>query len=791
MNYREIYDVDRLSEKAQTLFANERVRQRLDGWFLTQEIRMRHADKYATAHPGIAAARLLAHVVEELPLSLDEAAVLAGTQRDAFARSYALINPTFTVESFSGYCDPLAVFNDIEPNATFTAERIGRVRDWFAGTSFARALSEVFAGRDAETQEAVYFAEQTTGHTIADFRPVLRHGIAGELARLDQKLAAVTDADSREALTSMKIALAAALTLAERYRILATNLATSAAPARAHELALIAETLARVPCHGARNLFEAVQSFMLLWQVMCLEQSPNPYAFSVGNVDRIFEPFRALDNAPRAEAAALFKHLLVFYNVADRSWAISQNLMVGGRSSDGRDLSNEMSYAVLDAFHECNLPQPILSVKLHAHTPAALYETLGRFFFTPGMLTPSLFNDDALFAVLERAGIARPDLEDYSISGCQEPLIMGRDNANTTASWLNLAKVLELALLGGKSALTGATLVPDPAVGTDPLTRLRQVRPAFYRTLDHVIERMTTAANGCARALSHLRVPFLSSLMGGIDSGVDLRDSQRQGTVYNGSGCLIHGLSVVADSFVALDTLVAERPQDAGRLLIALANDFRAAEDLRQFLAAAPKYGNHISAADDETSALATEVARRIHAVRNYLGNPFRPDFSTPSTHLLYGYHTGATPDGRHAREMLGYGVDPLAGESTGGLGFRILSLHKLPFAQMRGGYASHFGIDPKYFPEPSFSAKGAAFAERIIRPLFFSGSGINPFYLYVNVNTPDVLRKVLADPKKYAPNGIYIMRIHGTFVNFLELSPAIQEDIIRRLDLESTRPTP
>ena len=42
---------------------------------------------------------------------------------------------------------------------------------------------------------------------------------------------------------------------------------------------------------------------------------------------------------------------------------------------------------------------------------------------------------------------------------------------------------------------------------------------------------------------------------------------------------------------------------------------------------------------------------------------------------------------------------------------------------------------------------------------------------------------KANAEPKKYAPNGIYIMRIHGTFVNFLDLSPAIQNDIIARLD--------
>jgi hypothetical protein len=37
------------------------------------------------------------------------------------------------------------------------------------------------------------------------------------------------------------------------------------------------------------------------------------------------------------------------------------------------------------------------------------------------------------------------------------------------------------------------------------------------------------------------------------------------------------------------------------------------------------------------------------------------------------------------------------------------------------------------------------------------------------------------------AVSGRLIMRIHGTFVNFPDLSPAIQEDIILRLDLEST----
>ncbi len=805
MTYQTIHSAAHLSDKAKALFSAERCRTRLDGWFIVQEIRMRCAKEFRDDHPESAAAKTLVRIAEELPISIPEAAVFAGTQRDAFARSYALINPAFTVESFAGYCDPLAVYNDIEPNDEFTKERIENVRTYFASTHYVRELKHVYSGIENDTKEVAYFVEQVSGHTIADFRPILAHGIAYEMERIDTRLSHEADAEKRTTLTAMKSSLEAAIKLAGRYSTLAREQSRTADTERAKELTLISETLTRVPLYGACSLYEAIQSFILLWQVMCLEQSPNPYAFSVGNIDRMLEPYRAMDDNDRAYSAALMKHLLTFFNVGDRSWAISQNLMISGRDAHGADLTNKMSYAVLDAYFECNYPQPILSVKLHSGTPKEMYASLGRFFFTPGMLTPSLFNDDSLFAVLERSGVARSDLADYSIAGCQEPLIMGKDNGNTTASWLNLAKVLELTLSGGVSTISGASIGEiaehvDMKTVTetreqggvplckDPIALLRSIRPAFYANLDSFIERMTAASNGCAKALSLLRVPFISTLMGGIESGIDMRDAKKQGTKYNGSGCLIHGLSVVADSFAAIDSLIAERPHDAVRLLAALKNDFINDEDLRQFLASAPKYGNNITSVDDEAKTLAKHVARRISAQKNYLGNPFRPDFSSPSTHLLYGYWTGATPDGRHAREMLGYGIDPLFGEAITGLGFRTLSVRKMPFDLMTGGYASHYGIDPRYFPEDTFEDKGRAFKERVIHPLFFSSDGTAPFYLYVNVNTPAMLRKVLAHPKKHAPNGIYIMRIHGTFVNFLDLSPAIQDDIMKRLDPGSTR---
>lgn len=767
------YENEKLSDMAKALYQEERKIKRLDGWFIAKETEMLADQKYSCYTPEVKKAYLLCEVLKSIPISLSENAIFAGTQRDAFARSYALINPSFTVEGFSGYCDPMAIYNDIEPNSEFPQNRIDKVRSFTAETKMVEMLKETYSQAENYTKEVIFFVEQVTGHVIPDFRFALKHGIN----------AMINEANSKqgEFFEAAAIALGGIKILAKRYIDLISEQKKTCNPQRLKELVLLEKTLAKVCDGGAENLYEALQLYILIWEIMCLEQAPNPYAFSVGNADRIFEPYRG--ELSRSEASELFKHFLVFFNVGDRSWAISQNILISGRDINGNDLTNTMSYAILDAYYDMNLPQPILSVKLHKNTPQKLYEEMGRFFFSPGVLTPSLFNDDSLFEILKNNGVEEYDLPDYSVAGCQEPLIMGKDNGNTTNSWLSLPKVLEMVLCGGYSEITGEKLMDCAGF------ELSNIREVFYRTLDKVIDNMVSAANSASSALSELRVPFLSCFMGGIERGADMRSTQHQGTKYNGSGCLVHGLTVLADSFVALDEYAKQYPNGKNRLIKALKNNFEGFEDIREFLLSCPKFGNNIEVVDNEAREIAVKVSKMLRSKKNYLGNPFRPDFSSPSTHLTYGYWVGATPDGRRSRDMLGYGVDPLYGEASNGLGFRMLSNMKLPFEEFNGGYASHLGIDPKYFRKSSYVEKGVEFYQNIIKPLFFNElqSGISPFYLYVNVTTPETLRKVLANPEKYAPSGVYIMRIHGTFVNFLDLSPEIQQDIITRLDLNST----
>lgn len=786
------YTTDELDLLAKRLFENERQITRLDGWFLAKEKYEETMCANNNSTNVINTSLALETIIKTLPIYIDENNVFVGTQRDAFARSYALINPNFKVNTFNGYCDPTAVFNDIEPNHIFTKARIDHVRELTKDSEYVKQLVNVYTDAQDDTSEVIYFIEQVTGHLIPDFRYAIAHGVLQLQTDIKTRLDSETDKRKKQQLEAMYQSLGCVITLANRYRECALKDIQTATVHRQKQLQLIIDTLEKIPRTGAENLYQAIQFFILLWQVMCLEQAPNPFAFSVGNADRIFEPYRAKENLSRELAAGLFKHFLVFFNVGDRSWAISQNILIGGKDTDGNDLTNICSYSLLDAYYAMNLPQPILSVKLHQKTPDKLYEELGRFFFTPGCLTPSLFNDDSIFELLSNHGVDKEDLPDYSVAGCQEPLIMGKDNGNTTNSWLNLAKILELSLNNGKSLLTGQQLAPsytDLGIKDDYTYVLTHIRTIFYQYLSYFIDRMVVHANNASRALSNLPVPYLSCFMGCIETGIDVRDTTHQGTKYNGSGCLIHGLSIIADSFVAIDKLVNEKPDYIPQLQDALCNNFINYDEIHNYLLGCDKYGNNIAKVDTEASDIAEKVAEMVYSHKNYLNNPFRPDFSTPSTHLIYGNLVGALPNGRKAKEMLNYGIDPLYGDAQLGMGFRVLSTKKLPFDKFIGGYASHLGLNPNYFRSNSYEAKGIEFKEKIIKPLFFENDRdkASPFYLYVNVTTPETLRKVLKDPKKYAPSGVYIMRIHGTFVNFLDLSPEIQEDIIKRLDLNST----
>jgi len=792
----EILDVEKLKKYLNLIIKRNAGKNNLIGWVLAKDIQRRKlleiGNKYS---PAMTQAILLESVCEQLPIFIEPGQIFAGTEEDAFSASYALINPAFRIESFEGYNDEMAFYNDVKPGSKIadikvTEQMIEDNRKFWSKHPSVIKLRDIYKETGNQTKEAVYFVERVTGHTIPGFEEVLEEGLEHKITELKQqkkKFPAKSDY-----FDSMIKTLQAAITLADRYGKLAgQKYKQEKNPTRKKELQLMAKTCHKIPRQGAENLYEALQSYILLWQVMNLEQLPNPYAFSVGNLDRIMQPYYKRTKISKKLAVQLIRHFLAFFEVGDRDWAISQNIMVGGSDVEGNDLSNNMTYIILEAYHQSNRPQPNFSVKIHPHTPFEFYQAISKFMFNFGHSSPSFLNDVVVFSALKKKGIAEEDLQEYAIAGCQEPLIKGKENGNTTNSWLNPAKVLEISLNNGYSLITGEKLGPsykELGLEENPFNSFAETKKIYYRYLDFFIEKMVRAANKCTEALSLLPVPFASFFMGGGESGIDMRDcNSAPGTKYNASGCLIHGLGTTADSLTAIKYFFDTNSKikfSLNDLIAALKRNFKGFEELRNTAQKVPKFGNNIPYADKEAIELAKIISEKINQQKNPFGKNFAADWSSPSTNLLYGYWTGAAPDGRGAREDLSFGLDPSTGMAASGLLTRILSQSKLDYNLMVGGSAAAMSINPDNIKGMNLKQK-AQYLKDIISAIFnysAEGKGHGLGYVYFNVFSSEQLLDVAEHPEKY-PYPV-IVRIHGQYGDARKLSPDIlKKDIIPRLD--------
>jgi len=792
----EILDVEKLKKYLDLIIKRNTGKHNLIGWVLAKDIQRRKlleiGDKYS---PAMTQAILLESVCEQLPIFIEPGQIFAGTEEDAFSASYALINPAFRIENFQGYNDEMSFYDDVKPGdkiseIEITEQMVEKNRKFWGKHSSVVKIGDIYKKTGNQTREAVYFVERVTGHTIPGFEETLKEGLEYKITELKQqknKFPAKSDY-----FNSMIKTLQSAITLADRYSKLAGQKSEQEDnPTRKKELQLIAKTCHKVPGQGAENLYEALQSYILLWQVMNLEQLPNPYAFSVGNLDRIMQPYYQKRKISKKLALQLIRHFLAFFEVGDRDWAISQNIMVGGSDFKGNDLSNDMTYIILEAYHQSNRPQPNFSVKIHPHTPFKFYRAISKFMFNFGHSSPSFLNDVVVFSALKKKGIAEEDLKEYAIAGCQEPLIKGKENGNTTNSWLNLAKVLEISLNNGYSLITGEKLGPsykELGLEENPFNSFAETKKIYYRYLDFFIEKMVQAANKCTEALSLLPVPFASFFMGGGETGIDMRDyNNGLGTKYNASGCLIHGLATTADSFTVIKYLFDSDSKiifSLSNLIAALKRNYEGFEELRNTTQKVPKFGNNIPSADKEAVELVKIVSEKINRQKNPFGKNFTADWSSPSTNLLYGYWTGATPDGRGAREDLSFGLDPTTGMAASGLLTRILSQSKLDYEIMAGGSAVAMSINPNNIKGMNLKQK-AQYLKDIIRAIFnysAEGKGQGLGYVYFNVFSSEQLLDVAEHPEKY-PYPV-IVRIHGQYGDARKLSPDIlKKDIIPRLD--------
>ena len=641
------------------------------------------------------------------------------------------------------------------------------------------------AGVFTEFQE-----QRAPGHTVLGdkiysmgMRQIIR-----EIRESVQKIDLMHDKranEKLEELKAMEIAAGALIKYAERHAVALEHLAESETdPGRREELGRMAAICRKVPAEAPSTMHEALQYYWFVHLGVITELNPWD-SFNPGRLDQHLYPFYKHDLSEgtlnHESAKELLHSFWIKFNnhpsppkvgvTAEESNTYTDFCLInlGGVRKDGSDAVNELTFLLLDVIEEMRLLQPSSMVQVSRENPDSFVDRAVKIIKT-GFGQPSVFNTGAIIQELVNQGKSLKDARNGGASGCVESGAFGKE-AYILTGYFNLVKVLEITLHNGTDPLTGKTIgirTGDPA-GFDSFNRLRD---AFVKQLQHFIDIKIRGNDTIEQIYSrHMPVPFLSLLIDDcIASGVDYN---ARGARYNTSYIQGVGLGSITDILTAIRVHVYEkRAISMPTLLKVLSENFEGHDEFRAALIYdTPKYGNDDDRADMHAGWVFNAFHEAVDGRKSPLGATYRINMLPTTSHIYFGKVTGATADGRLAREPLSEGISPVQGMDRKGPTAVLNSALKIDHLKT-GGTLLNQKFTPGFFSDDSSIRK----ITQLIRGYFRK----NGHHIQFNVVSAATLRDAQKHPEKHQD---LIVRVAGYSDYFNDLGPDLQDEIIRRTE--------
>ncbi|MGN0771614.1 MAG: formate C-acetyltransferase [Christensenellales bacterium] len=500
----------------------------------------------------------------------------------------------------------------------------------------------------------------------------------------------------------------------------------------------------------ATNAVEAVQ--WLYFGYLGAVKEQNGAANSIGRISTFLDIYfqRDIDAGLMDEQRAqeiiddfviklrLVRHLRTpEYNelfAGDPVWVTTSE---GGMCLDGRHMVTRTSFRVLNTLYNLGpSAEPNITVLWAQKLPQGFKDFCAKV---------SIETDSIQY---ENDDVMRKDFgDDYAIACCVSAMKVGKQMQYFGAR-CNLAKVLLMALNGGKDEIYGEQIGPEGKIFDEGLLDYDEVIEAYKKYCDWMAGLYVNTLN--VIHYMHDKYAYERLMM-------SLHDTKVERLMAFG----ICGLSVLADSLSAIKYAKVKAIKDDRGLI----TDFETEGEF-------PKYGNDDDRVDDIARWITEYFYAQLCKHPTHRNAKHTLSILTITSNVVYGKKTGNTPDGRKKGEPFAPGANPMHQRDCCGALASLNSVAKINYDCCQDGISNTFSFTP--------ATLGKELDDRVkkLSAILDGYFAQNAHHLNVNALNREKLIDAMNNPGKY-PN--LTIRVSGYAVNFNKLSQEQKKEVIAR----------
>ena len=478
----------------------------------------------------------------------------------------------------------------------------------------------------------------------------------------------------------------------------------------------------------------------------------------VGKIDLLLYPYYHCDTqaGTLSDEEAVF-HLACFLLRADTAYS-----QLGGPDADGTDITNPVSYLMLEAAHRMRIPASI-GVSVGQCVDPGLLRRGVEIQFEDKMGIPKFLGCDAVIEGFVKNAIPIEDARRRAYSGCHWYAIPGKEYTLNDCVKLNFGPVLDCAL---REMMADESIMPSVA----------ELWNRFEKHLGQAVHAIAVALD---YHLEHMHEVFPELVLDLLCYDVIERgeDASHGGLQYYNMCMDGAALATVADSFAALEQRVEEEERMTWEELLGyLDTDWAGldGERARLLMRGIPRYGSGGSLADDYAVRISRLFTHLVRERPTPQGHNMIPGLFSWANTIPMGKELGATPNGRHASAPISHGSNPDPGFRQDGAPTAMA----VAIASVQPGWGNTAPMQLELDPGISHDDGGVELVSDLIRTHFeLGGTQIN-----LNVLDRDTILEAHEDPSKYPD---LIVRVTGFSAYFASLSKEFRQLVVDRIIAE------